>query len=43
MVPRTFFTPCEDEIFTDGSPFGSRGEFLYTGDMGRQIKIEGES
>jgi hypothetical protein len=33
MIPGTFFTPGEgDEDFADGSPFGSRGEFLYTGD-----------
>jgi len=33
MVPGTFFyAPRGDEVFTDRSPFGSRVEFLYTGD-----------
>jgi hypothetical protein len=32
-----------DEVFADGSPLGSRGEFLYTGDTGRQIKSKESS
>jgi hypothetical protein len=34
-----FYAVCGDEVFTDGSPFGSRGEFLYTRDTGETERL----